>query len=93
MNKTQRGGLNFPDILQTMYAFRLTFLSRFLDKEYTAIWKYTCQYLFSKVGNMNVCTEILFCNIPPKYLAGLPDFHKSMLKVNDKSKCRNRDRS
>lgn len=46
INKTLKGGLNFPDILQKMYAFRLKFLSRFSDEEYTAIWKYTCQYFF-----------------------------------------------
>ena len=80
INKTYKGGLNFPDIYQKMFAFRLKFLARLLDEEYLSLWKSTCLYFFSKIESMNLGIEILFCDIPDKNLQGIPEFYKTMLK-------------
>ena len=42
INKCQKGGLNFPEFFQKMFAFRMNFLSRLLDESYIALWKSTC---------------------------------------------------
>ena len=73
------GGLNFPDILQKMYAFRLKFISRLLDSEYEAIWKSTCIYFFSQIENMKLSFEIFLCKLKDKYLENIPEFYQSML--------------
>ena len=81
VKKTQEGGLNFPDISQKMFAFRLKFLARLLDRNYVALWKSTCLYFMSKIENMKLGLEILFCDIPHKNMKNIPDFYKTMLKA------------
>ena len=81
INKCQKGELNFPEIFQKMYTFRMTFLSRMLDESYKALCKSTCLYLFSKVEDMKLEIELLFCKIPMTNLTCLPEFYQIMLKA------------
>ena len=60
IDKCQKGGLNFPEIFQKMYAFRMKFVSKLLDESYKALWKSTWLYLFSKVEDMKLEIELLF---------------------------------
>ncbi|CAC5405810.1 unnamed protein product [Mytilus coruscus] len=79
INKVIDGGLNFPDIMQKMYAFRLKYLSRLFDENYCAIWKQTCLYFFSKFENMNLRIELLFCDLRNRKIDVLPEFYQSMI--------------
>ena len=76
INKCQKGGLNFPEIFQKMFASRMKFLSRLLDESYVAFWKSTCLYFFFFQSRGN---EILFCKIPMMNLTCLPEFNQIML--------------
>ena len=77
--KKSEGGLHFPDIMLKMFSFRLKFLGRLLNPDYTAVWKDICVYFFSKVKNMNLGLEILVCELVPKCVANLPFFCREML--------------
>ncbi|VDI83656.1 Hypothetical predicted protein [Mytilus galloprovincialis] len=90
INKVVDGGLNFPDIMQKMYAFRLKYLSRLLDENYCAIWKQTCLYFFSKFENMNLGIEILFCDLRNRKIDALPEFYQSLI-LSWQSICENVD--
>lgn len=79
LNKVIDGGLNFPDIVQKMYAFRLKYLCRLLDENYHAVWKNTCVYFLSKIENMNLGIEVLLCSFKTKNLEIIPEFYQSML--------------
>ena len=78
INKCQKGELNFPEIFQKMFAFRMKLLSRLLDESYVAFWKSTCLYFFSKVEEMKLGIEIFFCKMN---LTCLPEFYQIMLKA------------
>ncbi|CAC5423453.1 unnamed protein product [Mytilus coruscus] len=79
INKVIDGGLNFPDIMQKMYAFRLKYLNRLFDENYCAIWKQTCLYFFSKFENMNLRIELLFSDLRNRKIDVLPEFYQSMI--------------
>ncbi|CAC5415426.1 unnamed protein product [Mytilus coruscus] len=79
INKVVDGGLNFPDIMQKMYGFRLKYLSRLFDENYCAIWKQTCLYFFSQFENMNLGIELLFCNLRNRKIDALPEFYQSLI--------------
>ncbi|CAG2203431.1 unnamed protein product [Mytilus edulis] len=76
------GGLQLPDIESKMYAFRLKFLARFLDKNYKVLWKSTFKYFISKILNMNLSEEILFMSLPEN-LKCIPNVYKEMFKGFD----------
>ncbi|CAG2199723.1 unnamed protein product [Mytilus edulis] len=76
------GGLQLPDIESKMYAFRLKFLARFLDKNYKVLWKSTFKYFISKILNMNLSEEILFISLPEN-LKCIPNVYKEMFKGFD----------
>ena len=76
INKCQKGGLNFPEIFQKLFVFRMKFLSRLLDESYVAFWKRTCLHFFFFQSRGN---EILFCKIPMMNLTCLPEFNQIML--------------
>ncbi|CAC5390423.1 unnamed protein product [Mytilus coruscus] len=79
INKIIDGGLNIPDIMQKMYAFRLKYLSILFDENYCAIWKQTCLYFFSKFENMNLRIELLFCDLRNRKIDVLPEFYQSII--------------
>jgi hypothetical protein len=78
INKCQKGGLNFPEFFQKMFAFRMNFLSRLLNESYVAFWKSTCLYFFSKVKEMKLGIEILFCKMN---LTCLPEFYSCKVYI------------
>ncbi|CAG2237340.1 unnamed protein product [Mytilus edulis] len=71
------GGLQLPDIESKMYAFRLKFVARFLDKNYKVLWKSTFKYFIS-----NLSEEILFMSLPEN-LKCIPNVYKEMFKGFD----------
>ncbi|CAC5376876.1 unnamed protein product [Mytilus coruscus] len=76
------GGLQLPDIESKMYAFRLKFLARFLDKKYEVLWKSTFRYFISNIFNMNLSEEILFMSLPEN-LKCIPNVYKEMFEGLD----------
>ena len=72
------GGLNLPDIFLRMKAFRLKFLRKFLDESYNAIWKNTFNYFLTKIDNLNLQENSVYCLFNSKQLNNLPDFYQEM---------------
>ena len=83
IDEKSKGVLHFPDIKSKLMAFRLKFLARFLDEDYHVLWKDIFKYFCSKILHMNLGKEMLFMEIPGKYLSSLPEVYREMLKSLD----------
>jgi hypothetical protein len=52
INEKCNGGLQLPDIVSKINAFRLKFMIRFLDNDCNVLWKYFFKYFLSKIYDM-----------------------------------------
>ncbi|VDI42306.1 Hypothetical predicted protein [Mytilus galloprovincialis] len=73
------GGLKYPDIYLKLLAFRLKFLTRFLDKDFHAIWKYTMTYFLNKIHNTNLGVHCLFLLLQKKDCTNIPVFYREII--------------
>lgn len=73
------GGLNFPDILTKIKAFRLKFLSKITNPDCKALWKDTFSYFMNNTFKMNMSGEYLYMKYIPKLCKVLPNVYRTML--------------
>ena len=77
----RNGGLNIPDILHKLYAFRLKFLGRFLNPVYTSLWKEFCKYFLKSWKNVEMYIPLFFTHCHKNVILGLPPIYVEMLSA------------
>ena len=77
----KNGGLNVPDILHKLYAFRLKFLGRFFNPVHSSVWKEFFRYFLRSWKNLNMYIPLFFTHCHNNILLGLPPFYVEMLSA------------
>ena len=80
INEKCNGGLQLPDIVSKIKAFRLKFVIRFLDNDCNVLWKYIFKYFLSKIYDMKLGDEIVYMSLPDKAMLCVPNIYREMLK-------------
>lgn len=83
INQKSDGGLQVPDIMSKMYAFRLKFLIRYLDQDCKCLWKSILNYFISQIYGMKLCQEVVFMSLPDRALINIPVIYREMFRALD----------
>lgn len=82
------GGLGILDIIEKRDQFRLKYVVKYHDRNYTNIWKHCMKYALSKYANMGLCNQIFNMVIHKKYMTKMPAYYREVLeawsKIQDK---------
>lgn len=85
-----KGGLNIPDIESKMKAFRMKFLTRFIDENYTAVWKEVLLHRLYKITGLRLKrnSDYVYLKLPTHVLAKLPSvYNETFSALNELHEC------